>query len=189
MDSSPYLLVLFIGAVIVLLDGQLILRKSPAYLDEVYQNPARSRQLSALVTLLFHLVMLGLVALVASVGLGADPGLRTIIARTGVMLLLTAVGHAATMAILSRLRDQQLTTQIAETQLAESQAAQHERADRAVAARTEKPRAETPRAETPRTEARAEAPRPEKPRVEKSRDALPSPRRAAANRAEGPGGG
>jgi hypothetical protein len=184
MDSSPYLLVLFIGAVIVLLDGQLILRKSPAYLDEVYQNPARSRQLSALVTLLFHLVMLGFVALVASVGLGADPGPRAIIARTGVMLLLTAVGHAATIAILSRLRDQQLSTQIAETQLAESQAAQHERADRAAAARTERPRAETPR-----TEARAEAPRPEKPRVERSRDALPSPRRAAANRAEGPGGG
>ena len=175
MDSSPYLLVLLIGAVIVLLDGQLILRKSPAYLDEVYQNPARSRQLSALVTLLFHLVMLGFVALVASVGLGADPGPRAIIARTGVMLLLTAVGHAATMAILSRLRDQQLSTQIAETQLAESQAAQHERADRAAAARIEKSRAETPR--------------PERTRVERSGDALPSPRRAAANRAEGPGGG
>ena len=109
MGSSPYLLVLFIGAVIVLVDGQLILRKSPGYLDEVFQNPARSRQMASMVAFLFHLVMLGIVALVASIGLGVDPGPRTVIARTGVMLLLTAIGHAATMAILSRMRDQELT--------------------------------------------------------------------------------
>jgi hypothetical protein len=236
MGSSPYLLVLFIGAVIVLVDGQLILRKSPGYLDEVFQNPARSRQMASMVAFLFHLVMLGIVALVASIGLGVDPGPRTVIARTGVMLLLTAIGHAATMAILSRMRDQELSTQMAETQLAESQAAQQDRANRTATARTESPRAEAPRpekptvespradaprdgapqaeapqaeapqAEAPRDEAprdeapqpeqppveapRTEAPRVEKPRVEqprvvKSRDALPSPRPAAAGSVDG----
>ncbi|HEX4355903.1 MAG TPA: hypothetical protein VH141_00160 [Pseudonocardia sp.] len=229
MGSSPYLLVLFIGAVIVLVDGQLILRKSPGYLDEVFQNPARSRQMASMVAFLFHLVMLGIVALVASIGLGVDPGPRTVIARTGVMLLLTAIGHAATMAVLSRMRDQELSTQMAETQLAESQAAQHDRADRTATARTDRssrteppraeaprpekptvespradaPQGEAPRAEAPREEAaqpeqppveapRVEAPRVEKPRVEqprvvKSRDALPSPRPAAAGSADGRG--
>jgi hypothetical protein len=171
MGSSPYLLVLFIGAVIVLVDGQLILRKSPAYLDEVYQNPARSRQMSAMVAFLFHLVMLGVVALVASVGLGADPGPRAIIARTGVLLLLTAVGHAATMAILARLRDQQLSTQVAETQLAETQAAQQDRADRTAQARAEKPR------------------QPEQASPETPGNELPAPRRPTASRAEGNPGG
>ncbi|HEX4247788.1 MAG TPA: hypothetical protein VH008_07960 [Pseudonocardia sp.] len=168
MGSSPYLLVLFIGAVIVVVDGQLILRKSPAYLDEVYQNPARSRQVAMMVAFLFHLVMLGVVALVASIGLGTDPGVRSIIARTGVLLLLTAVGHAATMAVLSRMRDQELSTQMAETQLAESQAAQRERAERAASARAEMPHAERPGG-TPRTE---------EPPIEKPRSELPAPSRA-----------
>jgi len=44
--DGPYLLVLFIGAVIVVADGQLIFRNSPAYLNEVYQNPTRARQVT-----------------------------------------------------------------------------------------------------------------------------------------------
>lgn len=114
MGNSGYLLILLIGAVIVIVDGQLVFRKSPAYLDEVYQNPARSRQVSGLVAVLFHLVMLGLVALVASIGLSENPSPRSIIARVGVLLLLTAFGHAGTMSVLSRLRDQQESTRIAE---------------------------------------------------------------------------
>lgn len=114
MGNSGYLLILLIGAVIVIVDGQLIFRKSPAYLDEVYQNPGRSRQVSGLVTVLFHLVMLGLVALVASIGLAENPSARSVIARVGVLLLLTALGHAGTMSVLSRLRDQQQSTRIAE---------------------------------------------------------------------------
>jgi hypothetical protein len=117
VSSAPYLLILVIGVVIVVVDGQLILRQGPAYLDEVYQDPAHSRQVSALVAVLFHLVMLGITALVASIDLGDDPGPRPIIARAGVLLLLTALGHGATMLLLARMRTQQLNTQVAEAQI------------------------------------------------------------------------
>jgi hypothetical protein len=117
VSSSPYLLILFIGVVIVVVDGQLIFRQSPAYLDEVYQDPAHSRRVSALVTVLFHLVMLGVVTLVASMDLSDAPGPRPVIARTGVLLLLTALGHGATMLLLARMRDQQLNTQVAEARI------------------------------------------------------------------------
>jgi hypothetical protein len=116
MGSGPYLVVLLIGAAIVVLDGQLILRNSPGYLAEVYgTRPAR--RLATLVAVFFHLVMLGLVALVASVGWNGSPSPSALIARVGVLLLLTALGHAATIAVLSRLREQQMTTDIAESQM------------------------------------------------------------------------
>ncbi|HTF49305.1 MAG TPA: hypothetical protein VK735_17830 [Pseudonocardia sp.] len=118
--DGPYLLVLFIGAVIVVIDGQLIFRNSPAYLNEVYQNASRARQVSGMVAVLFHLVMLGLVALIASIGWDGYPTPQGMVARVGVLLLLTAVGHAATMGILSRMREQQLSTEIAESQIAVS---------------------------------------------------------------------
>jgi hypothetical protein len=103
--------------VIVLIDGQLILRTSPGYLAEVYDEPKRARQVAGLVAVLFHLVMLGVVALVASMALSPDAGVRDVLARVGIILILTAVGHAVTMAVLSRLRQQQLDTQIAESQV------------------------------------------------------------------------
>lgn len=114
MNSGAYLLILAIGAVIVLIDGQLIMRKAPSYLDEVYENPRRSRQITAMVVGLFHLVMLGVVALVSSVGLDQNAGTQTVLARIGVLLLLAAVGHGVTLLVLSRLREQELATQVAE---------------------------------------------------------------------------
>lgn len=118
--SGGYLLILLVGVVIVLIDGQLIVRKSPSYLAEVY-DAGRARQLAGLVAVLFHLVMLGVVALVASIGLDAEVGARTVTTRVGVLLLLTAIGHAATIGVLSKLRDQQLSTQVAEAQVEASQ--------------------------------------------------------------------
>ncbi|HEY0573891.1 MAG TPA: hypothetical protein VGD73_07295 [Pseudonocardia sp.] len=120
MASGPYLVLLFIGVLIVIVDGQFIMRNSPAYLAQVYgARPAR--RLASLVAVFFHLVMLGLVALVAAFGLGPDPTVQSLISRIGVILLLTALGHALTMSILSRLRTEQESTEIAEAQLARQQ--------------------------------------------------------------------
>jgi hypothetical protein len=113
MNSGAYLLILGIGAIIVAVDGQLIIRKAPSYLDEVYDNPKRSRQVTGMVAGLFHLIMLGIVALVSSVSLAPDAGIQSVLARLGVMLLLTAVGHGVTMLVLARLREQELATQLA----------------------------------------------------------------------------
>jgi hypothetical protein len=113
------LLILLVGVVIVVIDGQLIYRGALGYLTEVYEEPRQARQVAGMVTVLFHLIMLGLVALVTSIGLSLDAGIRSVLARVGVMLVLTALGHGVTMAVLSRLRQQQLATQIAEAQVSD----------------------------------------------------------------------
>jgi len=118
MNSGAYLWVLAIGSLIVLADCLLILRISPTYLDKVYRNPARSRNVVRLVSLLFCLVMLGVVALVSSVGFAPDAGVRSVIARLGVVLILTALGHGITLTVLSRLREQELATEITEAGVA-----------------------------------------------------------------------
>jgi protein-S-isoprenylcysteine O-methyltransferase Ste14 len=117
VGDGPYISILVIGVVIVLVDGQLILRNSPGYLAAVYNEPKRARQVAALVTVLFHLVMLGVVALVSSIALSPDAGLRSVLARTGMILILTAVGHGVTIGVLSRLRQQQLDTDVLEDQI------------------------------------------------------------------------
>ncbi|MDT7586220.1 MAG: hypothetical protein QOE32_3770 [Pseudonocardiales bacterium] len=117
MGDSLYLVVLFLGAVLVLIDGQLIFRAGVGYLGEAYDNPKRARQVAGMVAVLFHMVMFGVVALVASVAFPPGAGVRSVLVRMGILLLLTALGHATTMTILSRMREQQLSTEVAEAQL------------------------------------------------------------------------
>jgi hypothetical protein len=117
MGNGPYFAVLLIGVLIVFVDGRLLLRGSPAYLAQAYPDPSRARQVAVLVSVGFHAVMLGLVALVSSIGLGADANLVSVVRRVGVLLLLTAALHAATMLALSRLREQEAATELVESHL------------------------------------------------------------------------
>lgn len=117
VDSGPYLLILIIGVLIVVIDGQLIIRNSPSYLRGTYRDDRQARRVSGLVAVCFHLVMFGLVALVASVGLPPDAGARSVVARIGVLLLLTAAGHLLAIVALSRLREQQSNAELATAQM------------------------------------------------------------------------
>jgi len=151
MTSGPFLVLLLIGVLIVIVDGQFIMRNSPAYLAQVYgARPAR--KLASLAAVFFHLVMLGLVALVAAFGLGPDPTVQALIARIGVILLLTALGHALTMSILSRLRTEQESIEIAEAQLARQQELMARRNASAPSARVRQASAPSARGGTPHEE-------------------------------------
>jgi uncharacterized BrkB/YihY/UPF0761 family membrane protein len=118
MSGAAYAVILLVGALVVVVDGRLIARTSPAYLAAAYRDRNRARQVSTLVGLIFHLVMLGVVALTASVGLSPDAGPSAILTRIGVLFILTALGHGGTIAVLSRLRDQQLNTDLAHDSMA-----------------------------------------------------------------------
>lgn len=115
-SGGTYLVVLLIGAALVIADGQLIMRLGPSYLVEAYRDPRRARQVAAMVGLLFHLVMLGVVLLVTA-GMDPNPAVPVILRRLGTLLILTAIGHAITMVILARLREQQSSTDLANAQM------------------------------------------------------------------------
>lgn len=108
-------MVLIIGAAIVFIDGQVLMRHGQAYLAEAHHDPRRARQVAGLVTLFFHLVMLGLVALVAS-GTDDDAGSPAMLRRIGMLLILAALGHAIAVVVLSRLRRQQERSELTEEQ-------------------------------------------------------------------------
>jgi hypothetical protein len=117
MGGGPYLAVLLVGLIIVIVDGQLILRGSPSYLAEAYHDKRQAKRVATLVAVLFHLVMFGVVALVAAIAFSPDAGMSSVLSRIGVLLLLTALGHALTLVVLSRLRAQQTDAEMAEAQM------------------------------------------------------------------------
>jgi hypothetical protein len=105
MSTNAYLAFLLIGALLVVADGQIIYRSGRRYLENSYGDPAAGASMARLVTVLFHLATLGVLALVSTINLGGD--LPSIIARGGVLLLILAVAHAITLAALARIRGEQ----------------------------------------------------------------------------------
>ena len=105
MSTNAYLSFLVIGVVLVLIDGQIIYRSGRRYLENSYGDPAAGASMTRLVTVLFHLGTLGVLALVSTIDIGV--GLTGVVARVGVLLLILALAHAITIAALSRIRGEQ----------------------------------------------------------------------------------
>jgi len=105
MSTNAYLTFLLIGALLVVADGQIIYRSGRRYLENSYGDPAAGASMARLVTVLFHLATLGVLALVSTIDIGGD--LPSIIARVGVLLLILALAHAITLGALARIRGEQ----------------------------------------------------------------------------------
>ncbi|MEU0795752.1 hypothetical protein ABZ342_37300 [Amycolatopsis sp. NPDC005961] len=105
MSTNAYLSFLVIGVVLVLVDGQIIYRSGRRYLENSYGDPAAGASMTRLVTVLFHLATLGILALMSTIDLG--DGIPGVVKRVGVLLLILAIAHAITLAVLSRIRGEQ----------------------------------------------------------------------------------
>ena len=117
--GDSYVTFLVLGIVLVVVDGQLIyhsgkgyLRRAAAYDDEQVGGMMK------LTAVLFHLVVLGLLALVSTIDIQTGDPVKNVVVKLGIVLLLLALAHGVTMAILARIRDRQMQQQLAD-QMAE----------------------------------------------------------------------
>ncbi|MFT7835223.1 hypothetical protein Q5530_03610 [Saccharothrix sp. BKS2] len=112
--EQGYAAFLLLGVVLVLIDGQLIYRSGKGYMNRAYGDPEAARSMTRLATVLFHLVVLGLLALVSMITVSTGDPVKDVVARLGIMLLVLAAVHAVTMVILGRIRDRQIQQQLAD---------------------------------------------------------------------------
>ncbi|GAA2666265.1 MULTISPECIES: hypothetical protein [Actinosynnema] len=119
MDQG-YAVFLLLGVVLVLIDGQLIYRSGRGYMNRAYGDPEAAASMTRLATVLFHLVMFGLLALVSLITPDTGNQVQNVVVQLGIMLLVLAAVHAATMVILARIRDRQIQQQLADEMARES---------------------------------------------------------------------
>ena len=111
MDTNSYITFLLIGVLLVLIDGQILYRGGLGYLQKVY--PADSaRSVMQLVTVLFHLVVLGVLALISTLDVATGMPIRDLVVKWGVVLLGLAAAHGLTMAILVAMRNRRREEQL-----------------------------------------------------------------------------
>jgi hypothetical protein len=105
MDSSSYVAFLVIGTVLVLIDGQIIYRNGRRFLQQATPN-APAESLTKLVSVLFHLGTLGVLALISAIDIG-DYDLQGIMVRLGIILIVLGIAHWIAVSALGRIRDRE----------------------------------------------------------------------------------
>jgi hypothetical protein len=105
VDDSSYLMFLLLGTALVFLDGQIIYRSGLRYLANAYGEPGSAKSMARLVSVLFHLSVLGILAVISVIDFPADSPMEGIVLRLGVVLVVLAIAHAITISILTRIRD------------------------------------------------------------------------------------
>jgi hypothetical protein len=113
MDANSYATFLLIGVLIVLIDGQIIYRGGLGYLRKVYSGDS-ARSVMQLVSVLFHLTVLGALALISMINVSTGMPVRDLVVKLGVVLLILAAAHGITMAIVVNIRDRRREEQIEE---------------------------------------------------------------------------
>lgn len=136
--GQDYAVFLLLGVVLVLIDGQLIYRSGRAYMRRAYGDPEAAKSMTALATVLFHLVVLGLLALVSIIDVDTGDSAKNVVVKLGIVLLLLALVHGVTMVILGRIRDRQI-----QQQMADEMARDHEQFEREHHVPSQSPRVKT----------------------------------------------
>lgn len=112
MATDAYLTFLGLGLIMIVADGQILYHSGRSYLSDIDDDSDESvGSMTRLLTVLFHLVMLGFLALLSVLDLsfGGESSIRAVVGNLGVLLLLLALVHAVTMAVMSQIHDSRST--------------------------------------------------------------------------------
>ncbi len=127
MDSNSYVAFLVVGVVLVVIDGQIIYRNGRRILQQNAPK-ASAESLTRLVSVLFHLGTLGVLALLSTIDFPADNATEAVILRIGIMLLILGIAHWLAVAALGRIRDREEFEQVTSERQARQQANEAARA-------------------------------------------------------------
>ncbi|MBA8827677.1 hypothetical protein FHX42_005082 [Saccharopolyspora lacisalsi] len=106
-NVQSHIVFLVVGIVLVFVDGHLIRRSGATYLEEVYPDPRVADSVNRLISVLFHLAVLGVLALISTIDMSAGNAFEAVVARLGVVLLVLALAHGITIWAMTRLRSRQ----------------------------------------------------------------------------------
>lgn len=116
MDTNALVAFLLLGILLIAVDGQVIYRSGRRYFDGAQSNASAGASMVTMVVVLFHLAMLGVLALISVLSFGGN-ATQAVIVKVGVLLLVLAAGHAMTIGFMSRARENQIEEDIVASRL------------------------------------------------------------------------
>jgi hypothetical protein len=115
-ETTVYLVVIILGTIATLVVGQVLMRSGQAFLRDVFDDDTVATSTTRLLSVLFHLVALGFLALISTWDPFQIPGVvQTIITKLGGVLLVLGILHGGTLLVLARVRNRRRAQGIEES--------------------------------------------------------------------------
>lgn len=108
LNTSAYVAFLILTIALTLLVGQLLIRSGRPFLEEVFDDKKVAASVTRLLAVLFHLLVLGVLALISTIDVPVEGAVQAVVTKLGVVLLILGVAQAGTMMVLAKLRERRL---------------------------------------------------------------------------------
>jgi ABC-type multidrug transport system fused ATPase/permease subunit len=110
-----YITLLVVAIVLTFLVGRLLVTAGEPFLQEVFQERSVTRSVNLLLSVLFHLITLGVLAIITVVDFASDmEPLQQFVVKLGVVLLILGLAYGVSMLVLIRVRERRRAAQISE---------------------------------------------------------------------------
>jgi hypothetical protein len=113
-ETTQYLVLLAVSVALTFLVGRLLVRAGEPFLLEVFHDQKVTRSVNLLLSVLFHLVTLGVLAIISVTDVPADSDLQAFVVKLGVVLLTLGVAYGISMLVLIRVRERRRSDEISE---------------------------------------------------------------------------
>ncbi|GAA3248217.1 hypothetical protein GCM10017691_58190 [Pseudonocardia petroleophila] len=114
-DTAMYVTLLVVAIALTFLVGRLLVTAGEPFLQEVFQDTKVTRSVNLLLSVLFHLITLGVLAIISVVDIaGGQEPLQNFVVKLGVVLLVLGVAYGVSMLVLIRVRERRRVDQVSE---------------------------------------------------------------------------
>ena len=113
-EMTQYVVLLAVAVGLTFLVGRLLIRAGEPFLLEVFHDEKVTRSVNLLLSVLFHLVTLGVLAIISVTDVPGDNQLQTFVVKLGVVLLTLGIAYGISMLVLIRVRERRRASEISE---------------------------------------------------------------------------
>jgi hypothetical protein len=113
-QMTQYIALLAVSVGLTFLVGRLLVRAGQPFLLEVFHDEKVTRSVNLLLSVLFHLVTLGVLAIISVSDVAGDNMLQTFVVKLGVVLLTLGLAYGISMLVLIRVRERRRAAEISE---------------------------------------------------------------------------
>lgn len=112
--EAEYVVTLVIAIGLTFLVGRLLVAAGEPFLQEVFGDRKVARSVNLLLSVLFHLITLGVLAIISTVDFDIGNQLQRVVVKLGVVLLVLGVAYGVSMLVLIQIRERRRAAQISE---------------------------------------------------------------------------
>ena len=135
-ETAEYVTLLVISIAMTVAVGRVLVMAGEPFLQEVFQDPKVTRSVNRLLSVLFHLITLGVLFIISVFDLNVGTSLQNLVVKFGIVLIVLGIAYGISMLVLIRVRERRRATQISEE-------VQLRLSDRGVASTPTTPQAQT----------------------------------------------